>query len=174
MPLVMKFYVINNTSWKLPEAFLQWNLKHFTKALKVRHAKDLKKQLGIVLVGNEEIRRLNRKYRGKNKITDVLSFATDEKGGPFLGDIVLCVPRIQKQARQHQLHDVEEFSYLLLHGLLHLLGYDHEKSAAEEKKMFRLQDKLFADLQDRDILGAVAKISQKSGQKVRRKSGKKA
>lgn len=170
----MKFYVVNNTPWEVPEAFLQWNLKHFTGGLKARHAKDFKKQLGIVLVGNEEMRRLNRKYRGKNKITDVLSFASDEAFGPLLGDIVLCLPRIQKQAREHQLHEVEEFSYLLLHGLLHLLGYDHERSKTEEKKMFRLQDKLFAELQDRDIVASFVNSGQKVSQRKRTARGKKA
>lgn len=153
MFLGMKFYLINNTKWKVSEAFLKWLLgiiaRHLSKTS--RHRLDLKKQVGVVLVDEKNMIALNKKFRKKNKVTDVLSFLGE---GPFLGDIVLCVPQIKKQALEHELQVCEEFSYLLLHGLLHLLGYDHEESEAEAKKMFRIQDKLFADLQDRDILRA--------------------
>jgi probable rRNA maturation factor len=67
---------------------------------------------------------------------------------------------VHKQAKQHQLASEEEFSYLFIHGLLHLLGYDHEQSQAEAKKMFKIQDKLFADLQDRDIVKAFKKTGR--------------
>lgn len=152
----MKFYLINNTTWPVPEAFLKWLLKHLCQELKKikKHQKLLKKNLGIVLIEKQNMRELNKKYRKKNKITDVLSFAGDDD---FLGDIVLCSSQVQKQAKEHKLDPSEELAYLVLHGLLHLLGYDHEASATEAKKMFRLQDKLFADLQDRDILKAFKK-----------------
>ncbi len=107
-----------------------------------------------MLIEKQNMRELNKKYRKKNKITDVLSFAGE---ADFLGDVVICAQQVQKQAKEHKLDASEELAYLVLHGLLHLLGYDHEASAAEAKKMFRLQDKLFADLQDRDILKAFKK-----------------
>ena len=147
---------MNNTKWQVSEAFLKWLLSSISRPLNKisTHRKDLKKQVGIVLVDKKSIQALNKKFRKKNKVTDVLSFSGE---GPFLGDIVLCVEQIKKQATEHELEMSEEFSYLVLHGLLHLLGYDHEESEAQAKKMFRIQDKLFADLQDRDILKAFRK-----------------
>jgi probable rRNA maturation factor len=155
----MKFYLINNTTWPLSEAFLKWFFRSVCVDLKKikKHQKDLQKMIGVVLVDSKEMRRLNRKYRKKNKITDVLSFSGSDN---FLGDVVLCVSRVQKQARQHELADEEEFSYLLIHGLLHLLGYEHEFSSTQAKKMFKIQDKVFADLQDRDIVNSFKKTGR--------------
>ncbi len=164
----MQFYVINNTKWQVSEVFLKWLLNHISKDLAktAKHRKALKKQVGIVFIDQKAMRKLNKQYRGKDKVTDVLSFAG---GGEvmgddvFLGDIVLCVEQVKKQAEEHDLHASEELCYLVVHGLLHLLGYDHEVSPAEAKKMFRIQDKLFADLQDRDILKAFNKKADKIG-----------
>ena len=162
----MKFYVMNNTKWQVSEVFLKWLLTHISKDLTknvaktAKHRKALKKQVGIVFIDKKAMRKLNKQYRQKDKVTDVLSFAGGGEvmdDDAFLGDIVLCVEQIKKQAEEHDLHASEELSYLVLHGLLHLLGYDHEESEAEAKKMFRIQDKLFADLQDRDILRAFRK-----------------
>ena len=143
----------------MPEAFLKWLLRYIYKDLKKtkRHQKFLRRELGVVLIDKKNMRDLNRKYRKKNKVTDVLSFLGK---GEFLGDVALCSEQIQKQAKEHGLHWVEEFSYLLLHGLLHLLGYDHEKSRVEAQKMFKIQDKLFADLQVRDIVKAFNKTGR--------------
>lgn len=143
----------------MSEVFLKWLLRQIYKELNKtkKHQKFLKRQLGVVLIDKNNMRSLNKKYRKKNKVTDVLSFLGE---GEFLGDVVLCSEQIQKQAKEHDLHWTEEFSYLLLHGLLHLLGYDHEESRAEAQKMFKIQDKLFADLQDRDILKAFNKTGR--------------
>ncbi len=162
----MQFYVVNNTKWRVSEVFLKWLLAHISKDLtknvakNAKHRKALKKQVGIVFVDKKAMRKLNKQYRQKDKVTDVLSFAGGGEvvdDDAFLGDIVLCVDQVKKQAGEHDLHVSEELSYLLLHGLLHLLGYDHEENEVQAKKMFRIQDKLFADLQDRDILKAFRK-----------------
>jgi probable rRNA maturation factor len=94
------------------------------------------------------MRSLNRRYRGIDRTTDVLSFSQRE--GQFadirsdiLGDIVISVPAAVRQARElnHSLgHEIER---LLVHGLLHLLGYDHERSPAEARKMRRKEAVLF-------------------------------
>lgn len=162
----MKFYLINNTTWTVPEAFLKWVLAQAQKDLQKRNSKNhkaLKKTVGIVIIGTANMKALNKKYRRKNKVTDVLSFSGDQN---FLGDVVLCAPQIQKQAKEHKLSEAEEFSYLLIHGLLHLLGYDHEVSKREAQKMFKIQDKLFADLQDRDILTVFTKKMGQHGKKT--------
>jgi len=97
------------------------------------------------------MRTLNRRYRGKDRTTDVLSFALRE--GPFarvqpefLGDIVICVPVAEKQAREAEHSLASEIELLLVHGLLHLLGYDHEKGAREARRMRRKEEQLIKRL----------------------------
>ncbi len=87
------------------------------------------------------MRRLNKTFRGKDYATDVLSFdATDPES---LGELVLCPEVIQRQAKEHELSDFAEYAYMVLHGILHLLGYDHEKDDKAAREMYRLQDKIF-------------------------------
>lgn len=88
------------------------------------------------------MRTLNRGYRGKDRTTDVLSFPFRE--GPFpdaagraLGDLVLSWPVAERQAREAKEPLVREIDRLLVHGVLHLIGYDHERSGAEERRMRR-------------------------------------
>lgn len=108
-----------------------------------------KAELSVVLTGDAEVRKLNRLYRKKDKTTDVLSFPllegirlkTGKKDGVPLGDVVLSIPQTRRQARQQGKDFHEELAFLLTHGILHLLGYDHG-TKAEEKKMFGLQDRL--------------------------------
>jgi probable rRNA maturation factor len=117
---------------------------------KVSHTlKKLKKwqnahEVTLVLVAALEGKKLNRKFRNKNYATDVLSFAPTEAGS--LGEIVICIPIIKKQARAHGLRVEDEFLYMYIHGLLHLLGYEHEKNDKQARRMYRLQDQLFEDL----------------------------
>ncbi|MDD4477370.1 MAG: rRNA maturation RNase YbeY [Patescibacteria group bacterium] len=96
----------------------------------------------INIVGNGEIKKINREYRGKNAITDVLSFAWEEDEkikSDFWGQIYICYPRIKKQAESFGVSEQEEFVRILTHGILHLLGYDHiAKKQAD--KMFALQE----------------------------------
>ena len=142
----------------MSEAFLSWLLKAICKELKPlkKHQKSLRRHVGVVIVDAKEMGVLNKKYRNKIGATDVLSFSGEEN---FLGDIVVCASKVRSQARTHKLHPSEEFAYLVLHGLLHLLGYDHEVNAAQAKKMFHLQDNLFAVLMDQDILKVFKRLS---------------
>lgn len=90
--------------------------------------------LGVRFAGDREVRRLNRAYRGKDTPTDVLSF-TGEDG--HLGDILISVPVARRQAAAAG-HAVErEIRVLLLHGLLHCLGYDHETDEGEMERLER-------------------------------------
>lgn len=109
----------------------------------------------VSLCGLRKIRTLNRDYRGKDKTTDVLSFPMndnlrDQRERLFeiceLGDIIICAPIMQKQAREFSLMDEEEFFHLLVHGFLHLCGYDHELSTGEEKLMEGLEKKLIKSI----------------------------
>lgn len=103
----------------------------------------------ITFVGRRYIRKINKEYRNINKITDVISFAFldnhDKVNTEMLGDIFICIPRMKKQARMYGHSEKRELAFLTLHGLLHLLGYDHQK-IKEEKIMFDLQDEILNEL----------------------------
>lgn len=92
------------------------------------------------------MRRLNRQYRGLDKTTDVLSFPLSETGltkpGDALGDIVISIPRAAAQAEAYGVSFNNELLRLLLHGLLHLVGYDHEKNAYQKQRMQRKEKEL--------------------------------
>ena len=105
-------------------------------------------EISVLLVDDAEIRKLNGEYRGKDVATDVLSFPLEEEleddmepvviGGPegrMLGDIVISVETAEAQAKAYGHSFEREMTFLLVHGVLHLLGYDHERSEADEKKM---------------------------------------
>lgn len=99
--------------------------------------------IGVSFVDDGEIQRLNRLYRGKDAVTDVLSFASDfaEQTGN-LGDVIIDFAQAVRQADG----DVElEITDLLVHGILHVLGYDHE-IAADADEMFPLQDAIVAQV----------------------------
>ena len=83
--------------------------------------------LSIVLVGQGRIRELNKKYRGKNKTTDVLSFQYDE-----LGEVIICLREVKKNAKKFGSTYKKELARILIHGILHILGYDHEKMKEKE------------------------------------------
>ncbi|MCA9443809.1 MAG: rRNA maturation RNase YbeY [Candidatus Omnitrophica bacterium] len=92
-------------------------------------------ELSLLLTTDERIQELNATYRGKPVPTDVLSFRQEEEGGPglgnLLGDIVISVPTAERQARENGISLDEEIEALAVHGLLHLLGHDHETEGWE-------------------------------------------
>lgn len=107
-------------------------------------------EVDVTLVPDRVMKTLNKKYRGKNKSTDVLSFSQKDmvvKGRKILGDIIIAKETTKKQARAagHTIRD--EYAMLAIHGLLHLLDYDHEE-IKDEVIMFRLQNKLLHHVQN--------------------------
>jgi probable rRNA maturation factor len=105
-------------------------------------------ELSVVLTGDATIQRLNRDYRSKNRPTDVLAFAQRESpvgdlGDRLLGDVVLSVPTAKRQARARRRSVVSELTMLLAHGLLHLLGWDHD-TPAKDRMMRRETARLVA------------------------------
>lgn len=88
--------------------------------------------ISVALVSKNEIKRLNKVYRRQDKITDVLSFNLDSE--QLLGEIVICLDRAKQQAREKKQTLKSELQLLTVHGILHLLGYDHEKNIRAEKK----------------------------------------
>lgn len=98
-----------------------------------------KKEISFVLTDDESVHRLNKLYRGKDRPTDVLAFAMQEGehatvAGPLLGDVIVSVSTARRQALSRRVALVDEVTMLLAHGLLHLLGWDHE-TAAKDRRM---------------------------------------
>lgn len=97
-------------------------------------------ELSVEIVGNARIRRLNRQYRQHDHPTDVLAFPMREAPGPrtrLLGDVVISLQKATEQASGYHHSIDEELSKLLTHGILHLLGYDHERGEKEARRMRR-------------------------------------
>lgn len=113
----------------------------------------------VVLCGDAMIRSLNREYRGLDKPTDVLSFSQDDTtetgnrpddrpdmpvSSPdeenLLGDVIVSLETARRQAEHYKVSEEEELARLVIHGTLHLLGYDHERSDRDEQAMFEKQD----------------------------------
>jgi len=86
------------------------------------------------------MRKLNKKHRGKNKVTDVLAFPAKDSKHNNLGEVVICTREVVKSAKRLNSEFKKELITILIHGTLHILGYDHEKSEAEAKKMEQKQN----------------------------------
>ena len=98
----------------------------------------------VIFINDEEIHKINKEYRGIDRPTDVISFAFNDNGsldGPInmLGEIYVSIDRMKEQAVEYGHSEKRELSFLCIHGLLHLLGYDHTLGEKEEKEMFDLQ-----------------------------------
>jgi len=91
------------------------------------------KQVSVALVGDQEIQELNEQYRKKNRVTDVLSFAGE---GDTLGEVIICYSQIKRQAKEYSNSIEEELVFILVHGLLHLLGHE-DKTEKGRKEMER-------------------------------------
>ncbi|HHX32935.1 MAG TPA: rRNA maturation RNase YbeY [Mollicutes bacterium] len=108
----------------LDKALLKLNLKNVS--------------FSVILENDEVIKKLNKKYRNINKTTDVLSFPlNDDLNLPIklLGDIYISIPQMKGQAKEYETGEKRELSFLVIHGLLHLLGHDHEDE--EDRKIMR-------------------------------------
>ena len=147
LPVKTSLKKINFTQTK------QW-LKTVCKELK-KHPLDpyqltqLKKDLRIVFVDKEEIQKLNKQFRKKDKATDILSFASTEDS--TLGELVLCWPVICEKAKKKppKISLSEWLHWLTLHGLLHLLGFEHEQGDWKARKMYQLQEQIFEKIKKR-------------------------
>ena len=88
-------------------------------------------EVSVLFCADARMRGLNRRYRGKDRSTDVLAFPAGEGGNGFLGDIVISIPFAGREARRRSDSPAREVDRLLLHGFLHLMGYDHETDEGE-------------------------------------------
>ena len=101
--------------------------------------------ISFMLTNNEEIHKINREYRNVDRPTDVISFAYNETEnvGPIevVGDIIISIDKVREQASEFGHSQVREFFYLLTHGMLHILGYDHIKD--DEKLIMREKEERY-------------------------------
>lgn len=143
----MKLEINNLTRIKIDERKIK---KIFIKAVKIFNLKN--KLISLAFVSGKESQRLNRIYRGKNKVADVLSFNFEEikSGGffefpiqeKFLGEIIICPQKLKITVKRDRIYLEKEIERFFIHGLLHLLGYDHERTEKEALKMEELEKKI--------------------------------
>ncbi len=131
----------NFTSQKISEEFLERVIKEVLREEGING----EVELSVAILGPGRMREVNKRYRGKNRITDVLSFPETEivfqnlKIGPKkkikgLGEILICPRAVKKNAKRFNVSFEEELKKVLIHGVLHLLGYNHEQPE-DEKRM---------------------------------------
>lgn len=114
-------------------------------AIKKEHLKNI--EFGVIFVENEEIHKLNKEYRGVDRATDVITFALEDNEDNInedyrlLGDVYISIEKAKEQALLYDHSYLRELSFLLIHGFLHLLGYDHMEEE-EEKIMFERQEEI--------------------------------
>lgn len=136
------YYDDRQDNIKITEEMKNLIEKSIKAVLKVEELDD-DVEVSVSFVGDEEIRDLNRDYRGVDKSTDVLSFPMDDEfiiDNRILGDVIINTRRVMEQAEELGHSHEREFSYLTVHSILHLLGYDHIED--EDKKEMREREKL--------------------------------
>lgn len=121
--------------------------------------KELSGEINLLFVDSDQIKQLNKQYRGKNEKTDVLSFPQYSSEDIedldlsvidylVLGDIVICDSAITEQSREYNHSELREMCFLFVHGLLHLLGFDHGEITGDEEQteMYDIQEKILSEL----------------------------
>ncbi|MGN6732477.1 MAG: rRNA maturation RNase YbeY [Candidatus Binatia bacterium] len=112
-------------------------------------------ELSLALIGSVEMKKLNAKYRKKDYPTDVLSFPVGgilPKETRLLGDVVVSVEKAAEQAKARGYSPEQELVTLLIHGIVHLMGYDHERSAREARAMRRVEKRIYRQLCERGVI----------------------
>ncbi len=161
----MKLNIINKSKTSVPKVFLE----NWTEALTMKLKKNgfpraLKgKELVLVFLEPQVAKKLNYQFRGKNYATDVLSF--DPIDPESIGELVICPQVLKKQAKAHGLSFNLELGYMVLHGVLHLLGFEHEENEEAALEMFKLQDEIFDAISNRYVNSSRAPRSKKTDRK---------
>ena len=167
----MYFSFVNFTNCEVSEDFLRDSFKKILK----NEGKNSSFGVDVVIIGQRKMREINKRYGGLNKVTDILSFPANEvlkdtkKDIQFItpketensiGEILLCTSRIKKNAKKFKRSFKKEFIFVFVHGILHLLGYDHKtqhdakKMQKKEKEIIQALDLLNNNfsLEDKEIL----------------------
>ena len=140
------FDIINETKENIDELD---DLRKFVE-FAIKHQKIENAVFNIIIVDENKIQELNKNYRNKDSVTDVISFALEDDNTfiktdfRILGDIYICLKRAKDQAKEYGHSLKREICFLSIHGLLHLLGYDH-MNEKDEKIMFDLQERILGE-----------------------------
>jgi probable rRNA maturation factor len=137
-------YAISRRGIPAPGSFRNWVAAALQGA---RHGKQ-QAEVSIRIVGAREGRTLNRRYRGRDYATNVLSFPVELPRGvasPLLGDLAICAPVVAREARDQNQATRNHYAHLTVHGVLHLLGFDHE-NARDAARMEALETRVLASL----------------------------
>lgn len=138
-----RYEVINQTKEDIPELKTIRELLNFA----LKHEKLTNVEFNVIIVDMDTIHKMNKQYRGIDAPTDVISFALEDyqdivyEDQRLLGDIYICLEKAKSQAEEYGHSFLRELSFLTIHGLLHLLGYDH-MNPDEEKIMFAKQEEI--------------------------------
>lgn len=142
----MSIGIFNKTEEKIDKSFVRKVVKHTLNKMEAE-----KSEVNIIFVGLEEIHEINKAYRNVDRPTDVISFALEDTEDVtvyeerVLGDIYICLDKVHEQAKEYGHTEIREMAFLIVHGLLHLLGYDH-MIKEEEKIMFGLQEEILNEM----------------------------
>ena len=142
------FEIIDNYGCDFDYSYLE---KIIDKTLKMENVD--KATFSIVFIDDEYMHELNLKYRGIDRTTDVLSFAFEDNNKICynirqLGEIFVSIPKMKSQAEEYGHSEKRELAFLVVHGILHLLGYDHTKGLKEEKEMFEKQELVLNEFEE--------------------------
>ena len=135
-----KYEIVDEYGCDFDYSYLDKIIKRTLKMEKVKKA-----IFTIIFIDDDFMQTLNKKYRNINRTTDVLSFAFEDNNKICynirqLGQIFISIPKMQEQAKDYGHSEKRELAFLVVHGLLHLLGYDHTLGIQEEKEMFEKQE----------------------------------
>ena len=142
----MSIGIFNKKEEKIDKSFVRKVVKHTLKKMEAE-----KSEVNIIFVGLEEIHEINKTYRNVDRPTDVISFALEDTEDVtvyeerVLGDIYICLDKVHEQAKEYGHTEIREMAFLIVHGLLHLLGYDH-MIKEEEKIVFGLQEEILNEM----------------------------
>lgn len=142
--------IIDQTRNKYLKKYFKDIKLYYNKTFSVLGIEENTMDLSLIICGKKKIQTINKQFRNIDRETDVISFAEIDSEDDFgdetyLGDIFINVDRVKSQAKAYGHSEKREFCFLFVHGLLHLLGYDH-MNEKDEKRMFSLQDKIVGDL----------------------------
>ena len=144
----------NNQTEKAPFRGYKTAIRRVVDAVLEEEGFEESAEVSVTLVSPEEIQELNRQWRGVDRPTDVLSFPLDEEdyAGRYipLGDVIVCPSVIDRQSAEFGTTYRQEFCLMVIHSVLHLLGWDHMEEN-EKKEMFEKQEKILRALQEGEV-----------------------
>ena len=123
------------------------NINNFIKQVVNTIPEAHNQKISILLTSDDHIQQLNHKYRNKNKPTNVLSFPYEDFGDGTIGDVILSLETITAEAQEANISIQEHIAHMTIHGVLHLIGYDHQEEE-ETLIMENLEDKIMQQLQE--------------------------